>query len=90
MISHHEQLFIAAAVGWVIAACCFILIPSWRTHDIRHMSSSELLNLCLQVTDEIKRRNPGHEKEFNDMADFAAKLVPPQKPWVPPTYDDYE
>lgn len=56
MISPRELFFIGAALGWVIAALCFMFIPSWRARDIRKLSDAELLTTVDQAIAVMQSR----------------------------------
>jgi hypothetical protein len=58
ILSPREIFFLGAALGWVICAVCFLLIPSWRARDIRTFSTHDLLNLIHETMTELRARNP--------------------------------
>jgi hypothetical protein len=57
-LSPREVFMLGAALGWVICACCFVLIPSWRYRDVRRQSTKEIIALLSECADELKFRAP--------------------------------
>jgi hypothetical protein len=57
-LSAREIFMLGAAMGWVICACCFVLIPSWRARDVRRLSTKDIIELLSQCADELKFRAP--------------------------------
>jgi hypothetical protein len=57
-LSPREVFMLGSAMGWVICACCFVLIPSWRYRDVRRLSTKAIIALLTECADELKARAP--------------------------------
>lgn len=69
-LSPREVFLLGAAMGWVICACCFVLIPSWRYRDVRRLSSNEICKLLSECAGELQFRAPsGSYKKIHEWID---------------------
>jgi hypothetical protein len=64
-LAPHEYMFLGACVGWIAAALCFWLIPTWRVRDIITMDNEQLRKLAQQVKHEWLYRFPEQRKAYD-------------------------
>jgi len=64
-LSASEWMFIGAAVGWIVAACCFWFIPTLRrSTSVMILSDEELVKIGTEIREEWLYRHPEHQEAY--------------------------